>query len=321
MHDWLADDPPRVLCVPRARWACRVLQASGLAWFLCAAPPVRPVLGTRGLVPDLRCYYRYLGPPSSGAFEGVFGATSVLKLAADRVDSGAERKTAWDTKDGRSSTRCRLVSPLSYYLSLRWFRSHVVVSGVRPQVGQATVLRVLCVSVAALSHPCAGAKAGARLASRASRLRVPLLAASGGGLVVIVVTTFPSVIRCPSLHGGYSLAVPSFRGRRWSGLVQTRAFGGFRFSVLSVPWSLSWMTVRGGTGVCSFPTSRCVRGPGWFCLWALDLVENSALVVLVEVLPGPACVASAVLLAAVFSLMCVRGPGWFCLWALNLVEV
>ncbi|MQL82554.1 hypothetical protein Taro_015033, partial [Colocasia esculenta] len=23
----------------------------------------------------------------------------------------------------------------------------------------------------------------------------------------------------------------------------------------------------------SFPTWRCVRGPGWFCLWALDLVE------------------------------------------------
>ena len=31
--------------------------------------------------------------------------------------------------------------------------------------------------------------------------------------------------------------------------------------------------------------------------------QNGALVVLVEVLPGPACVASAVLLAAVFSLM------------------
>ncbi|MQL93163.1 hypothetical protein Taro_025802 [Colocasia esculenta] len=46
---------------------------------------------------------------------------------------------AWDTEDGRSSTQCRLVSPLSHCLSLRWFRSHVVVSGVRPQLGQAAI--------------------------------------------------------------------------------------------------------------------------------------------------------------------------------------
>ncbi|MQM18641.1 hypothetical protein Taro_051637 [Colocasia esculenta] len=31
--------------------------------------------------------------------------------------------------------------------------------------------------------------------------------------------------------------------------------------------------VRGGTGVCSSLTSWRVRGAGWFCLWALDLVE------------------------------------------------
>ncbi|MQM12772.1 hypothetical protein Taro_045691 [Colocasia esculenta] len=36
-----------------------------------------------------------------------------------------------------------------------------------------------------------------------------------------------------SVHGGYSLAVPSFHGRRWSGLVRTRASGGFCFGVLS----------------------------------------------------------------------------------------
>ncbi|MQM01948.1 hypothetical protein Taro_034712, partial [Colocasia esculenta] len=40
---------------------------------------------------------------------------------------------------------------------------------------------------------------------------------------------------------------------------------------------------------------------GWCVLE--DFSQNGALVVLVEVLPGPACVASAVLLAAVFSLM------------------
>ncbi|MQM08448.1 hypothetical protein Taro_041304 [Colocasia esculenta] len=34
--------------------------------------------------------------------------------------------------------------------------------------------------------------------------------------------------------------------------------------------------VRGGTGVCSSLTSWSVRGAGWFCLWALDLVEVCA---------------------------------------------
>ncbi|MQL86395.1 hypothetical protein Taro_018920 [Colocasia esculenta] len=70
-----------------------------------------------------------------------------------------------------------------------------VVSGVKPQLGQAAVLRVLCVSVAALSRPCTEVE------------------------------------------------------------------------------SRSWVPVRGGTGECAFPTLRCVRGLGWFCLWALNLVE------------------------------------------------
>ncbi|MQL91653.1 hypothetical protein Taro_024268 [Colocasia esculenta] len=37
--------------------------------------------------------------------------------------------------------------------------------------------------------------------------------------------------------------------------------------------SRSWVPIRGGTGACGFPTSWCVRGLGWFCLLALDLVE------------------------------------------------
>ncbi|MQL83646.1 hypothetical protein Taro_016150 [Colocasia esculenta] len=86
-----------------------------------------------------------------GAFEGGIGATSVLELAADRVDSGAEGKTRPD-------------SPLSHCLSLRWFRSHVVVSGVRPQLGQAAVLRVLCVLGGSVL-PFAEVEAEARLAN------------------------------------------------------------------------------------------------------------------------------------------------------------
>ncbi|MQL99162.1 hypothetical protein Taro_031878 [Colocasia esculenta] len=57
----------------------------------------------------------------------------------------------------------------------------------------------------------------------------------------------------------------------WASL--TRASSGFRFGVLSVPWFCSWVPVRSGTVVYGFPTLRCIRGLGWFCLWALDLVE------------------------------------------------
>ncbi|MQL76717.1 hypothetical protein Taro_009103 [Colocasia esculenta] len=38
--------------------------------------------------------YRCLGPPSSGTFMGGIGTTTVLELAAQQADSGAQRKTA-----------------------------------------------------------------------------------------------------------------------------------------------------------------------------------------------------------------------------------
>ncbi|MQM23061.1 hypothetical protein Taro_056122, partial [Colocasia esculenta] len=97
--------------------------------------------------------------------EGVLQAMSMLELAARVWDAEGFGVLSWRILD----------STLSHCLSLCWFWSHVVVSGVRPQRGQAVVLRLLCVSVAPLSRPCAGAEAGARLASRACGLRVPLL--------------------------------------------------------------------------------------------------------------------------------------------------
>ncbi|MQL71109.1 hypothetical protein Taro_003401 [Colocasia esculenta] len=98
------------------------------------------------------------------------------------------------------------------------------------------VAYVVCFCGGSIS-PFTGVEAEARLASRVCGLRVPLLANSSGGLVAVVVMTLPtmfiSVNCCPSVHGGYSLAVSSFCGRRWSGLMHTRASGGFRFGVLS----------------------------------------------------------------------------------------
>ncbi|MQL98980.1 hypothetical protein Taro_031697, partial [Colocasia esculenta] len=88
--------------------------------------------------------------------EVVLQATSVLELAAHVWDAEGFGVLSWRRPD----------SPLSYCLSLHWIWSHVVVSGVRPQLGWAAVLRVLCVSVAALSRPCAGAETRASGGSR-----------------------------------------------------------------------------------------------------------------------------------------------------------
>ncbi|MQL83803.1 hypothetical protein Taro_016303 [Colocasia esculenta] len=51
----------------------------------------------------------------------------------------------WDAEGFGVLSWRRPDRPLSHCLSLRWFRSHIVVSGVRPQLGQAAMLRVLCV--------------------------------------------------------------------------------------------------------------------------------------------------------------------------------
>ncbi|MQM10866.1 hypothetical protein Taro_043764 [Colocasia esculenta] len=66
-------------------------QRFGVVLFVLA-PPIRLVLGTRGLVPFKGCLH-CLGSPSLGAFEGAFGATSVLELAAELANSEAEGKT------------------------------------------------------------------------------------------------------------------------------------------------------------------------------------------------------------------------------------
>ncbi|MQL81372.1 hypothetical protein Taro_013842, partial [Colocasia esculenta] len=71
--------------------------------------------------------------------EGMLLATSMLELVAELADSRAEEKMSSD-------------SPFSHCHSLRWLWSHVVVLGVRLQLGQAVVVRAfLWYSVGALS--------------------------------------------------------------------------------------------------------------------------------------------------------------------------
>ncbi|MQL71030.1 hypothetical protein Taro_003340 [Colocasia esculenta] len=72
---------------------------------------------------------------------------SVLELVAELADSRAEGKMRFGRRCQRGPD-----SPLSHCLSLRWFRSHVVVLGVGLQLGQAAVVSAfLWCSVAALS--------------------------------------------------------------------------------------------------------------------------------------------------------------------------
>ncbi|MQL91777.1 hypothetical protein Taro_024396 [Colocasia esculenta] len=101
----------------------------------------------------LRCFYSpaYCSVLSDGPCCLVVGLCILVKVLPKialcrfwwRFFSGVLR--VWDAEGLGVLSWRRPDSPLSHCLSLCWFRSHVVVSGVRPQLGQATVLRVLCV--------------------------------------------------------------------------------------------------------------------------------------------------------------------------------
>ncbi|MQM20380.1 hypothetical protein Taro_053398, partial [Colocasia esculenta] len=107
-----------------------------------------------------------------------------------------------------------------------------------------------------------------------------------------------------------------FRGRSWRVSVCPRAGLPFRPSVLTPDccFGNSFLgVIRGGTGVCSSLTSWSVRGAGWFCLWALYLVEGDTwlfLLDLVEVRDVGACVMrlGSHVVAPVFrKLLCLSG--------------
>ncbi|MQM16201.1 hypothetical protein Taro_049155 [Colocasia esculenta] len=207
---WLADGPLEGSCMTLACWACRGLRANGLTWFLLCLPhQFTWGLALEGLS-HLEVVSVAWDPHPQEPFEGVLWATSVLELAANLADFRAERKM-------RCAEGCFLFvpdsvgfcgsrvfsswrgpdSPSSHCLSLRWFRRHVVVLGVGPQLRQPAVLRAFVCFYGGSVSLFRGGEAGARLASRGRGWRVPLLAASGGGLVAVVVTTFPhDVSKC-----------------------------------------------------------------------------------------------------------------------------
>ncbi|MQL89753.1 hypothetical protein Taro_022337, partial [Colocasia esculenta] len=105
--------------------------------------------------------------------------------------------------------RCRPASH-SHCLALHWFQSRVGRLGVGPQPGRAAVVVVVlyCGSLVSLY------RGGCRQESAAGELETEFL------------TLFPSESRCPSLHGGCSLAVSSAVGL--VGLALWTVFSGFR---------------------------------------------------------------------------------------------
>ncbi|MQL68786.1 hypothetical protein Taro_001036 [Colocasia esculenta] len=293
---------------------------------------------------------------------------SVLELAADRADSGAEEKTRTD-------------SPLSLCLSLHWFQSHVVVLVVRLQLGQAAVVRT---------------RASGGSHSVFSRLRGSVCGCQSVVASVYVVLTwlFRGLGRCaegcfrsvsdsvgfcgsrvcgPTSVGGRGVVLFSSAGTGnpyWALFARltpllpsargssSRELGVGRVAVaIMAPCVLSsseskccellYLSVllpcmiHARVAGCSCCCAACVasvvarrvraiaarlaldslavvllvwkmlarqsrlRCIAWLpcVLVRISLRTNGALVVLVEALPEPACVASAVLLAAVFSLM------------------
>ncbi|MQL83748.1 hypothetical protein Taro_016242 [Colocasia esculenta] len=105
--------------------------------------------------------------------------------------------------------------------------------------------------------------------------------------------------------------------RAWSLGVFVSWWHGWRWTrwQWSSPYGGRLQASRGAVLLVIFGAFGCacvVKAEG-ACLWCgLHRCRNGALVVLVEVLPGPACVASAVLLAAVISLK------FFVVWSFGL---
>ncbi|MQM19806.1 hypothetical protein Taro_052817 [Colocasia esculenta] len=123
----------------------------------------------------------------------------------------------------------------SHCLTLRWLRSRIGRLGVGPQLGRAAVVCgcVLCYDSLASLY-LGRSKAGV----------------SGWRVRGVDFYMVGSLAVFSDFHSVGSLGVPNY----WFG----NPFLG---------------AVRGGTGVCSSLTSWRVQGPGWFCLWALDLQE------------------------------------------------
>ncbi|MQM03552.1 hypothetical protein Taro_036337 [Colocasia esculenta] len=267
---WLADGPLEGPCVPCACWACRGLQASGSAWFLLCSPCLfTRCLALEGLSRSEVVFVAW-DPHPWEPVEGVLRATSVLELATELADSRAEGKM-------------RLDSAAESFVELSCLgRDTEVVEAVLIP-GSFPIFRVPAAldaeGLVIPTEPCSQGsppyflQLGARRrgSSVSDGLRRRLWRR---------VLTFPSVIRCPSLHGGYSLAVPSFRRHRWFGLVGP-CFWWFSLRcplgsvVLFLGASPRWhrrvwlpdLAVCPRSGVVLLVGPRPCGGLRWPCLW------------------------------------------------------
>ncbi|MQL83590.1 hypothetical protein Taro_016085 [Colocasia esculenta] len=263
--------------------------------------------------------------------EGVLQAMSVLELAAH----------VWDAEGFGVLSQRRPDSPLSHYLSLCWFRSHVVVLGVRPQLGQAAVLFHIGTSVYGFpTLRCTWGPGWFCLwALDPVELKLQLQFPKSMAMVEGVDVWWASVLRTRYKDGAIEVTWAEFTKLFWAKFIpehiqdkMEQEFLSLTQGSMTAPFFLYLLQlllcrVHGECGLSACLCRSGVVGAGDAELSSEVLLEffsvgsgvsevspglfpepfavvlNGALVVLLEVLPGPACVASAVLLAAVFSLM------------------
>ncbi|MQL73278.1 hypothetical protein Taro_005635 [Colocasia esculenta] len=186
----------------------------------------------------------------------------------------------WDSEVIRCSSRHRPDSPFSHCLSLRWFWSHVVVLGLGPQLGQATVVRAfLWCYVVALSR--SSGEVGGR--SQAGEQRewpvCPPLSCQWQWLGCCCCDTFPSATRCPSLHGVVAWPCLASVGIVCLALL-ARASGGFHFAC-------SFDMICVSPKNC-YVVSFLGANPWWHQrVWFLDRVVCPGSVVVLLVSPQP----------------------------------
>ncbi|MQL93343.1 hypothetical protein Taro_025988 [Colocasia esculenta] len=209
-----------------------MLQASGSALFLWCCFACSPGARHSRACPVLRGCYRCLGPPSLGSCSGSTPGYECARVGIPREQTLERRgkrpvllvvPTSVFSQFRGPILGCQPVMAPACVASRP---SDVEVFGV-PGVDQTVLVSlprstlvpeprrevrrgatawpgcgiacVVCFCGGFVS-PFTGVEAGARIASRACGLRVPLLATSGGGLVAVVVTTFPhDIFECSSL--------------------------------------------------------------------------------------------------------------------------
>ncbi|MQL94751.1 hypothetical protein Taro_027406 [Colocasia esculenta] len=242
-----------------------------------------------------------------------FPGTPILRIPLREV---------WDAEGFGVLSWHRLDNPLSHCLSLCWFRRHVVVSGIRLQLGQAVVPVFLVVPASMFSRfrgpvlGCQPVMAPACVASRPGGVSGVRGGSAYGPSTLCAEHCFRFVPDSVGFYGSRFLLL--WPVRNWLQLLLCRMRGECGRSSCSCRSGAVGTGLAGSGLPCVEDACESVQAEvhrlvalcsGGRFRELFVVVLNGALVVLVEVLPGPACVASAVLLTAVSFLMRALADG------------